>query len=722
MNKLFYFVVISFIFSSCINNVKDRDGYDRKIDHQIEKLINQMTLQEKIGMIYSNSKFSTAGVPRLNIPEWHMADGPHGIREEISRDSWDPLGWTNDSSSYFPTGTALAATWNPDLAYLEGQALGEEARWRGKDVLFGPAINIHRTPLCGRNFEYMSEDPLLISAMCVPLIKGIQSKDVAACVKHYLANNQEANRSGVDVEMSERALHEIYLPGFKAAVEKGGVYAIMGAYNKFSGTWCCENEYLLKEILRNECGFEGVILSDYGAVHSIKSAVAGLDMENGTNKSYDQYYFADTLLKAVQDGKISETLINEKVSHILWVMMKTHVIEGQRAQGSFVTPEHFRTAYSVAKEAIVLLKNDNKILPIQPEKIKSIAVIGDNATRKHAHGGNSSGVKAKYEITPLAGLRNRIGNEVTLNIAQGYVKRPMSRKKGLEFNENKEEEQQLREEAVRKASLSDIAIIFGGLNHDFDTEGYDRPNMELPYNQERLIRDVVKANPNTIVVLTAGSPVNLSGINDIVPAIVWGWYDGMEGGNALADVLLGKVNPSGKLPFTIPVSLEDSPAHALQSYSTESYQASYKEDILVGYRWFDTKNIKPLYPFGYGLSYTTFAYSDLVTDKETYQQSDTIHVSCRITNTGDKGGAETIQLYTSDPECPVLRPAKELKAFKKIFIKVGESADVVLDVAVKDLGFFDEVTHGFVVDPGNFKLSVGSSSRDIRLFKDLNVL
>ncbi len=722
MNKIFYFVVIALIFSSCVNKGKDTNSDDRKMDKQIEKLISQMTLEEKVGMLHSNSKFSTAGVARLNIPDWQMADGPHGIREEISRDSWDPLGWTTDSASYFPSGTALAATWNPNLAFIEGQALGEEARWRKKDVLFGPAINIHRTPLCGRNFEYMSEDPFLISTMCVPLIKGIQSKDVAACVKHYLANSQEANRSGVNVEMSERALHEIYLPGFKAAIEKGGVYAVMGAYNKFRGTWCCENEYLLKEILRNQCGFEGVMLSDYGAVHSVESAVAGLDMENGTNKPFNQYYFADTLLKAVQDGKISEALIDEKVGRILRVMMKTHVIEGQRAEGSFVTPEHFQAAYAVAKEAVVLLKNDNQILPVRPEKIKSIAVIGDNATRKHAHGGNSSGVKAKYEITPLAGLKNRIGSEVKLNVTQGYLKSPMIGEDRTKFFENKEKQQKLREQAVKMASSSDIAIIFGGLNHDFDTEGYDRPDMELPYDQERLIREVVKANPNTILVITAGAPVNLSRINDIVPAIVWGWYDGMEGGNALADVLLGTVNPSGKLPFTIPVSLEDSPAHALQSYSTESLQADYKEDILIGYRWFDTKNIKPLYPFGHGLSYTTFGYSDLNVDKETYQQSDTIHVSCRITNTGDKEGAETIQLYVSDPECPVLRPAKELKAFKKTSVKPGKSEDVVLDVAVRDLGYYDEEAHGFVVDPGSFILSVGSSSGDIRLTKDVNVL
>lgn len=722
MNKLFYFIIISFIFPSCINSVTNRNGYDPKISSQIDSLINQMTLQEKIGMIHGNSKFTSAGVKRLNIPEWHMSDGPNGIREEISRDSWTPAGWTNDSSSYFPTGTALAATWNPDLAYQEGQALGEEARWRGKDVLFGPGINIQRTPLCGRNFEYMGEDPLLISKICVPLIKGIQSKDVAACVKHYIANNQEVNRSEVDVEMSERALHEIYLPGFKAAIEKGGVYVIMGAYNKFRGTWCCENEYLLKNIVRDECGFKGVVLSDYGAVHSIESAVAGLDMENGTNKPYDKYYFADPLQKTVREGKISEKLINEKVKHILWVMMKTHVIGGQRVRGSFVTPEHFCTAYQVAKEAIVLLKNDNKLLPIHPEKIKSIAVIGDNATRKHAHGGNSSGVKAKYEITSLEGLRNRLGNKLTLNIAQGYVKNSGLSEDKLVFNENKKEEVQLRKEAVRKASLSDIAIIFAGLNHDFDTEGYDRPNMELPYDQEKLIQDVVKANPNTIVVLTAGSPVNLSRINTIVPAIVWGWYDGMEGGNALADVLLGKVNPSGKLPFTIPVSLEDSPAHALKSYSTENLLSSYGEDILVGYRWFDTKNIKPLYPFGYGLSYTTFAYSGLKTDKETYHQSDTIHVSCRITNSGDTNGAETVQLYVSDPECQVLRPEKELKAFKKSFLKAGESGDVKLDVKVSDLGFYDEVTKGFIVDPGKFIFSSGSSSRDIRLSVAVRVL
>ena len=504
MRQISFFILMAGLaLFSCSPAPKQVVDEDVKINQQIDSLLGQMTLEEKVSLLHGNSKFTTAAIERLGIPEWHLSDGPHGVREEINRDSWGPAGWTNDSSSYFPTGTALAATWNPELAKQEGIALGEEARFRGKDVLLGPGINIHRTPLCGRNFEYMSEDPYLISQMCVPVIQGIQSRDVAACIKHYIANNQEIDRGTVDVEMSDRAFHEIYLPGFKAAVEQGGVYTLMGAYNKFRGDWCCESHFLMTDILRHDLGFKGVAMSDWAAVHNtVKTANAGLDLEMGTDSAYNRYYFADKLIDAVKKGEVSEATVDQKVKNILRVMLKTKVIgpdKDQRAKGSFVTPEHQQAAYKVASESIVLLKNDDQLLPIHTDKTKTIAVIGDNADRKQAHGGFSSAIKAKYEITPLQGLKNKIGDQVKLKVAMGYEKNSKLEGKGLVFDVDKAKDKKLLDEAVKVAQSSDIAIIFGGLNHDYDTESYDRPNMQLPYNQEKLILAVAAANPNTIL-------------------------------------------------------------------------------------------------------------------------------------------------------------------------------------------------------------------------------
>lgn len=727
MRKISYLILIAMLaLFSCKPAPKQVVNEDVKIEQEVDSLLGKMTLKEKVSLLHGNSKFTTAAIERLGIPEWHLSDGPHGVREEIKRDSWEPAGWTNDSSSYFPTGTALAATWNPELAHEEGVALGEEARYRGKDVLLGPGINIHRTPLCGRNFEYMSEDPYLISQMCVPVIQGIQSRDVAACIKHYIANNQEIDRGTVDVEMSDRAFHEIYLPGFKAAVEKGGVYTLMGAYNKFHGDWCCENHFLMTDILRDELGFKGVAMSDWAAVHNtVKTANAGLDLEMGTDSAYNRYYFADKLIDAVNKGEVTEATVDQKVKHILGVMLKTKVIgpdKDKRAKGSFVTPEHKKAAYNVASESIVLLKNDDQVLPVHVENFKSIAVIGDNATRKHAAGGFSSGLKAKYEITPLAGLQNKVGDQIKLNVAQGYEKNSeLKYDKGLVFDVDKAKDKKLLNEAVKAAKSSDVAIIFGGLNHDYDTEAFDRPDMELPYSQEKLILAVAAANPNTILVLSAGSPLDLSRVKDKVKAIVWGWLNGMENGNALADVLTGKVNPSGKMPFTIPVKLDDSPAHAMGNYPGKDLKVNYEEGILVGYRWYDTKKIAPLFPFGYGLSYTTFEYSDLKTDQTNYPKDGTIKVSFNLKNTGEVAGAETAQLYVSDPECSVMRPTKELKGFKKVFLQPGESKTVELSVPVSSLAFYSEKDNGWVVEPGSFILQVNSSSADNRLKETINI-
>jgi len=690
---------------------------DNKQEEKIRSLISQMALPEKVSLLHANSKFYVSAVKRLNIPEWALSDGPHGVRAEINRDNWAYAGRTNDSATCFPPGTALAATWNPRLAYGRGIVLGEEARFRKKDILLGPGINIIRSPLCGRNFEYMSEDPFLISRMAVAYIKALQSKDVAVSVKHWLANNQEEHRDSVDVNMSERALREIYLPGFKASITEGGAYTVMAAYNKFRGDWCSENEYLNRQILRKELGFKGVLMTDWSAAHTTeKAALTGLDLEMGTDKKdYNDWYFANPLIKAVEDGKVPMAVVDEKVANVLRVMMNTKMFdESNREKGKMNTPEHQRAAYNDAAEAAVLLQNNGNLLPLNFNKIKSIAVIGDNATRKHCGGGLSSEIKTLYEITPLDAIQKKFGATVKINFVQGYEKQS-NFKEGSNAGQAGADklDWKLIDEAVKVAKESEVAIIFAGLNHDFDTESSDKQNMDLPYGQDVLIREVAKANPNTIVVIIAGSPVKLSGIVYRVPAILWSWFGGMEAGNAVADLLSGKVNPSGKLPFTIPVSLDQSPAHALGNFPGRNLKVNYEEDILVGYRWFDTKKIVPQFPFGYGLSYTGFSISNFTADKATYGKAETIHAKCTVKNTGSSYGAEVAQLYVSDPVCSVLRPEKELKAFEKVFLQPGETKTIELDVKVADLAFYDEAKKAWNVEAGDFILQLGNSSRNI---------
>jgi beta-glucosidase len=690
---------------------------DARREEKIRSLISQMTLKEKVSLLHGNSKFYVPGVKRLGIPEWALSDGPHGVRAEINRDNWAYAGWTNDSATCFPPGTALAATWNTKLAYERGIVLGEEARFRKKDILLGPGINIIRSPLCGRNFEYMSEDPLLISKMSVAYIKALQSKDVAVSVKHWLANNQEERRDSVDVIMSERALREIYLPGFKASVTEGGAYSVMAAYNKFRGDWCSENEYLNRQILRNEFAFKGVLMTDWAAAHTtVKAALTGLDLEMGTDKKdYNEWYFANPLIKAVEEGKVPVKVVDEKVANVLRVMFMTKMFEeNNREKGRMNTPEHQQAAYNDAAEAAVLLQNNRNILPLDFSKIKSIAVIGDNATRKHCGGGLSSEIKTLYEITPLDAIQKKLGATVKINFAKGYEKQSSFREgsNAGQANANKVD-WKLIDEAVKVAKESEVVVIFGGLNHDFDTESFDKQSMDLPYGQDVLIREVSKANANTVVVIIAGSPVKLSGIVHRVPAILWSWFGGMEAGNAVVDLLGGKVNPSGKLPFTLPVSLDQSPAHALGNFPGRNLVVHYEEDILVGYRWFDTKKIVPQFPFGYGLSYSEFAISNFSTDKTSYGKGETIRAKCSIKNTGSRYGAEVAQLYASDPVCSVLRPEKELKAFEKVFLKPGETKTIELVVKVDDLAFYSETDKAWKVEAGEFVLHIGNSSRNI---------
>ncbi len=692
------------------------------LDKEIDKIINQMTLEEKSGMLHGTSMFSTSGVKRLGIPELKMADGPLGVREEISRDSWAPAGWDNDFATYYPAGGGLSATWNTKLAYRFGLSVGEESRARDKDILLSPAINIIRTPLGGRTYEYFSEDPFLNKKLTVPFIVGLQENDVAACVKHYAANNQETNRDFVDVQIDERTLREIYLPAFKSAVTEAKAYSMMGAYNKFRGEYLCENSYMLNDVLRDEWGFEGIVISDWAAVHtSVNSLKSGLDIEMGTPKPFKEFFLADRLIDSAKAGKISEVEIDKHVKRILQLMHTLKSMGGEkRVTGSINTEAHFKDAYDIASESVVLLKNDKNLLPINTSEIKSVAVIGNNATKKNALGGFGAGVKTKREVTPLEGLKNRLPESIKINYAEGYQERYAPKKEAI-FGEVTQERAEtideldlnMLEEAISLAKNSDLTIIFAGSNRDFETEASDRKDLELPFGQVELIEEVLEVNPNTIVVMIGGAPFDIGSIKEKSSALVWSWFNGSEGGNALADVLLGNVNPSGKLPWTMPKSLEDSPAHATNSFPGDKI-VSYDEGILVGYRWFDTKNVEPLYPFGYGLSYTTFEIKNAQSDKkDPYSEDETIYISVDVENTGDLDGKEVVQLYSTKTESGVERAVQELRGFKKIMVNSGQTTNITLALPVKELSYYNVKKKEWTVEPGKYNLKIGNSSRSI---------
>lgn len=734
-NKFIYFsaALAVMLFVSCKKEVQNSDSESAQKEYQgkeigsehdaeIDKLISQMTLEEKIGMLHGNSMFANSGVKRLGIPELKMADGPLGVREEISRDNWAPAGWTNDFATYYPAGGALAATWNAEMAHTFGTSLGEELRARDKDMLLSPAINMVRTPLGGRTYEYMSEDPFLNKKIAVPLIVGLQEKDVMACVKHYAANNQETNRDFVDVQIDERTLREIYLPAFEASVKEAKAYSIMGAYNKFRGEYLCENDYMLNKILRDEWGFKGIVVSDWAAVHSTaKTLKSGLDIEMGTPKPFNEFFLADKLIAAVKSGEVSEKEIDLHVKRILRVLFQVKAMGGgERAKGSIATEAHYQDAYKIAAEAIVLLKNENNALPLKLDGVKSIAVIGNNAVKKNALGGFGAGVKTKREITPLEGLKNRLPSSIKINYAEGYLERYDERNKGNLGNITSNGPVTIDaldpvkvQKAVDAAKKSDIAIIFAGSNRDYETEASDRRNLKLPFGQEELIQKVLAVNPKTIVVFVAGAPFEIENISKKSQAVVWSWFNGSEGGNALADVILGKVNPSGKLPWTMPKDIMDSPAHATKSFPGGK-TVNYAEGILIGYRWFDTKNVAPLYPFGYGLSYTTFAFGNAKTDKTSYSENETISVSVEVNNTGKTDGKEVVQLYTSKSDSKVTRAAQELKGFAKVFVKAGASQTVTIKVPVKELAYYNVTAKKWTVEPGKYELKVGNSSRDLK--------
>ena len=696
---------------------QDNAGTEQKIN----ALIKQLTLEEKVAMIHGASAFTNGAVPRLNIPELTMSDGPHGVRPEQGR-FWVQKEKVADSGTYLPTGVCLAATWNPALGYAFGSVLGSEAAWRKKDVILGPGINIIRSPLNGRNFEYQSEDPYLISKMVVGYIKGVQDQGVSACVKHFMGNNQETLRGSIDVQMSERALREIYLPGFKAAVTEGHVNTLMGSYNRFRGQYCTENDYLINKILKGEWKFDGVVMSDWGAVHNTLEALQnGTDLEMGTDlgmrapRNYGKFFMGDTVVTLVRSGQVPESVIDDKVRRLLRVMLRTHVLGGARKEGAYNTPEHQQTALHIAREGMVLLKND-QLLPLQRGSVKSIAVIGYNAARRQSLGGGSSQVKAFYEVTPLDGIQKAAGSGITISYTQGY-----------KIERGATADAAMIQEAAAAAAKADIAIVVGGWTHGYnyavwsdnayDAEGIDKPDMNMPFGQNELIGAVLKANPKTLVVLIGGGPVDVSAWVGQVKGLIQAWYPGMEGGNALAGILFGDVNPSGRLPMSWPKQLGDCPAHKLGEYPGDGATVHYKDDIYVGYRYYDTYKVQPQFPFGFGLSYTSFSYSGLKVQPGV--QSAT--VSFTLQNTGKAAGAETVQLYVKEAKPLLPRPDKELKGFQKVFLQPGEKKTISFSLDKAAFQYYDDVKKAWVMDKGQFIIYVGASSADMRLKQDISL-
>ena len=704
----------------------------RPLEERVEDALSRMTLEEKVKILHAQSKFSSAGVPRLGIPDLWTTDGPHGIRPEVLWDKWRQAGWTNDSCVAFPALTCLAATWSEEMSALYGKSIGEEARYREKDVLLGPGVNIYRTPLNGRNFEYMGEDPYLASRMVVPYIQEVQKNGVAVCVKHFALNNQESLRHQYDAIIDDRTLNEIYLPAFKAAVQEGGAWSIMGAYNLYKGQHLCHNQYILNDILKKDWGFDGAVISDWGGCHDTDQAITnGLDLEFGTwtdgltmgaTNGYDAYYLADPYLERLRDGRASEEVLNEKARRVLRLNFRT-AMRKDKPNGSLCSPEHYDAARRIADEGIVLLKNNDNVLPISRKAGSRILVVGENAVKMMTVGGGSSSLKVQREVLPLDGIRAAAGEGVTVEFERGYVGDISGSYNGVVTGQDLSESrsaEELIEDACLKAKDADAVIFIGGLNKSShqDCEDSDRFGLGLPYGQDAVIEALAKVNPRLAVVIVSGNAVAMPWV-DNVNAIVEAWYCGSQSGTALADIIFGDVNPSGKLPVTFPVRLEDNGAHALGAYDPASTEAHYSEGIFVGYRWAQKKDIKPLFAFGHGLSYTTFSYSEAEISRTTMSENGKVTVSVNVTNTGDREGKEIVQLYIGDDECSVERPVMELKAFRKVSIKPGETVRVSFPVNADMLKFYG--TDGWTLEKGSFTAYVGAASDDIRTSVKFNV-
>ena len=714
----------------------------KNIEERIEDALSRMTLDEKIAVIHAQSKFSSAGIKRLGFPDFWTDDGPHGVRPDVLWDEWEQAGQTNDSCVAFPALSCLAATWNPQMARLYGESLGEEALYRNKSMILGPGVNIYRTPLNGRNFEYMGEDPWLASCMVVPYVQGLQSKGVAACVKHYALNNDEDFRHQVNVIVDDRTLHEIYLPAFRAAVTEGHAWGIMGAYNLYRNQHNCHNDILLNQILKRDWQFDGVVVSDWGGAHNTEEAIKnGLDLEFGTwtdgltmgkTNAYDNYYLADAYKRLIREGKYTERELNDKVRRVLRLFFRT-TMNKHKGYGFLCSESHYEVARSIAEEGIVLLKNDKvktkkngaamSLLPLRLDDAKRILVVGENAIKMMTVGGGSSSLKAQFEILPLDGLRKTIGDKVKIDYARGYVGDTVQSYNGVTVGRSLYETRTadvLRNEAVEKAKGADYVIFFGGLNKsDFqDCEGHDRKQYGLPYGQDELVEALLAVNKKLVFVNISGNAVAMPWMSR-VPAIVQGWFLGSETGEALANVLLGVVNPSGKLPFTWSATLNDVPAHRLNAYpgiwrtQHDIIDEEYKEGLFVGYRGVDKYKTKPLFAFGHGLSYTSFALGKAIADKSEMTREDKISFTLSVTNTGSCAGSEVVQLYVSDVKSSLPRPLKELKAFKKVFLQPGETQTVTLTIDVNALSFYDDSKQNWVAEPGDFVALIGTSSNHL---------
>lgn len=708
----------------------------RPVEERVEDALKRMTLDEKIRVIHAQSKFSAAGVPRLGLPDFWTDDGPHGVRPDVLWDEWKQAGQTNDSCVAFPALTCLAASWNQNNARIYGKSLGEEARYRGKDMILGPGVNIYRTPLGGRNFEYMGEDPLLTSRMVVPYIQGLQSQGVAACVKHYCMNNDEEYRHQVNVVVSDRALHEIYLPAFRAAVQQGGVWALMGAYNLYRNEHNCHNEYLINKVLKGDWGFDGVVVSDWGGTHDTEQAIKhGLDMEfgswtnglsEGASNAYENYYMAQPYLKLIKSGRIGTKELDDKVRRVLRLYFRT-TMRDNRPRGFLCSEAHYEAARQIATDGIVLLKNKGGVLPIDTTRVKTVLVVGENAVKMMTVGGGSSSLKAQHEVSPLDGLRAALGPDVKVEFARGYVGDTTGEYDGVTTGQNLKDDRRAADmikEAADKGREADVVIMFGGLNKSNyqDCEGHDRKEYGLPYGQDALIEALAKANRQFVYVNISGNAVAMPWV-DRVPAIVQGWFLGSEAGHALADVLTGRAEPGGRMPFTWPRSLKDVPAHSLGSYpgtwraDKKIIDEEYKEGIYVGYRWVDKAGTKPLFAFGHGMGYTSFHLSDIRQDKASMTANDSITFTVNVRNTGHRTGSEVVQLYVHDVKASVDRPHKELKGFCKVTLKPGESRDVSITLGCDALSFYDEKTGRWIAEPGRFEALVGTASDDLPLKK-----
>lgn len=725
MKKYKHLALFTLLALSAANVSAQKPTYlnvNAPIEERVNDAIGRMTLHEKVRMCHAQSKFTSPGVPRLGIPQLMMSDGPHGVRAEIKWNSWDYASWTSDSIVAFPALTCLAATWNPDMSAIYGNAVSEEFAYRGKDIMLGPGVNICRMPLNGRNFEYMGEDPYLAGEMVIPYIQSAQKNGVACCVKHFALNNQEVNRFGVDITVDERALNEIYLPAFRKAVQKGGAWTIMGSYPMWNGVHCCQNDTLLNKILKKQWGFDGAVISDWGGVTDTwQAATGGMDIEmgsytNGMTKEsefgYDDFYLGNAFEKLVAEGKIPMSVLNDKVARILRTIFRT-AMNPDRVYGSQCSEAHYQACRQIGEEGIVLLQNKKNILPIVPQRYKHILVVGENATRSLTKGGGSSELKTLKDTTPLAAIRALYGTDV--DYAMGYFS-------GAAMYDHVDAVSadtlsKLRQEAIDKAHKADLIIYVGGMNKNTkqDCENSDRDDYNLSYGQNELIGQLAKICPNIVAVMVSGNAYAMPWA-DKVPAILQAWYLGSEFGNSVCDVLSGKVNPSGKLPFTFIKKLDDCPAISFgkESYPGLNNKETYREGIMVGYRWYDTHGVKTQFPFGHGLSYTTFKYGQSALSSSTISGDGSITLTTTVTNTGKRAGKEVVQLYIGDDKCSVQRPLKELKGFKKVSLNPGETKTVKFTITTDDLKFWSDKTHEWTAEPGKFTAYVCASSADVK--------